>query len=45
VEVGAASDNSDEEFYNMDQRIAAQVLIEKRAQQLNQGAKLQKICA
>ena len=43
-QVADAADESDEEFRLMDERIQAQVVIEKRKQQLVQGEKLSSIC-
>lgn len=40
-----AANDSDEEFKQMDERIANQVIYEKRKQQVENGAKLMKICS
>ena len=42
---GEVANDSDEEFRQMDERIANQVIYEKRKQQVENGAKLTKICS
>lgn len=39
------AEDSDEEFRLMDEQIAAQVLVEKRKSQAQNGAKIKKLCA